>query len=66
MLNILRKASVYKFVFGQLNFQKQKIDVVIVNYDDGAIVTGSFWEEALSRPCFVCKRNKKIMQRNNA
>ena len=37
MLNILLRAGVHEFVFGQFNFHNQEIHDSIFNYNDGAM-----------------------------
>ena len=48
MLDILKRADVFEFIFGQFDFQNDEIDEAKENYDHIAMELKIFWAEDLS------------------
>jgi hypothetical protein len=62
MLNILRRAELFDFVFGEFNLQNQEIYDVIVNHGDGAMELKFFGKRVYLDPYLVAKVKKKKIE----
>jgi hypothetical protein len=58
MLNILRRAEVFDFMFGPFHFENDEIDMAIANYDDIAMELKLFGQSVYLDVDFLQEKQK--------